>query len=187
MDDEDNPLLETAGRDHYGALPLDHDPEMAFTGVRALSGSPSSARVIRWLVDRADSKPEQRFSAVGAATPSARQRSRVEPLRDSPAERGRPQLEAADDYKTTVGNTHRQGDSPRVGRMRLLPARNGAPVDDGPSGYSPEHIGRVDYDTNGGLLAAVGHYRRPSLEPSTPTPPANACRNQPVANELRRA
>ncbi len=36
MDDEDDHLMETAGRDPYGALGLDDDPEVAFAGVRAL-------------------------------------------------------------------------------------------------------------------------------------------------------
>jgi hypothetical protein len=36
MDDEDDLLMETAGRDPYGALGLDDDPDVAFAGVRAL-------------------------------------------------------------------------------------------------------------------------------------------------------
>jgi hypothetical protein len=35
MDDDDR-LMETAGRDPYGTLGLDDDPEVAFAGVRAL-------------------------------------------------------------------------------------------------------------------------------------------------------
>jgi hypothetical protein len=36
MDDEDDQVMETAGRHPYGALGLDDDPQVAFTGVLAL-------------------------------------------------------------------------------------------------------------------------------------------------------
>jgi hypothetical protein len=36
MDDEPDQLVQTVGRDPYGALGLDDDPEVAFAGVRAL-------------------------------------------------------------------------------------------------------------------------------------------------------
>jgi hypothetical protein len=36
MNDHDDQLMKTAGRDPYGELGLDDDPQVAFAGVRAL-------------------------------------------------------------------------------------------------------------------------------------------------------
>jgi hypothetical protein len=36
MDEDDDQLMETAGRDPYGALGLDDNPDVAFAGIRAL-------------------------------------------------------------------------------------------------------------------------------------------------------